>query len=449
MRELRMDNRVMRSVSTKQISIANTAKKYPREAITVLHPYLDEHWLWEASNRVRKDCANGVDEQSHADYEVGKAGRLKALLTKAKDGSYRAPPVKRVYIPKGNGESRGIGIPTYEDKILQRAVAMLLEPIYEEEFHDFSYGFRPGKSPHQALEYLREQCYQQEVSYVLDVDVRKYFDTINHRHLREILHRRVGDGVITRLINKWLKAGVWEEGRVHVPETGSPQGGVISPLLSNVYLHSVLDDWYVNDIEPHMEGKSFLVRYCDDFVMGFSSQSDAERTLEALKARFASYGLEIHPQKTRLVRFKRPSKYAKDQEPKAASFDFLGFTHYWGKSLKGNNVVQRKTCGKGLRRSLKAIKEWCRKHRHLPLKKQQEQINRKLTGHYGYYGITGNIRSLNRLRWEVQKHWRRWLGRRTRKGVKNWDVFNALLRNYPLVYPKIVHSYKTLSESII
>ena len=224
---------------------------------------------------------------------------------------------------------------------------------------------------------------------------------------------------------------------------------MISPLLSNVYLHSVLDDWYVNDIEPHMEGKSFLVRYCDDFVMGFSSQSDAERTLEALKARFASYGLEIHPQKTRLVRFKRPSKYAKDQEPKAASFDFLGFRHYWGKSLKGNNVVQRKTCGKGLRRSLKAIKEWGRKHRHLPLRKQQEQINGKLTGHYGYYGITGNIRSLNRLRWEVQKHWRRWLGRRTRKGVKNWDAFNALLRNYPLVYPKIVHSYKTLSESII
>ena len=225
-----MNNRVMRSVSTKQISIANTAKKYPREAITVLHPYLDEHWLWEAVNRVRKDCASGVDKQSHADYENGKAERLKALLSKAKDGSYRAPPVKRVYIPKGNGERRGIGIPTYEDKILQRAVVMLLEPIYEEAFHDFSFGFRSGKSPHHALEYLREQCYKQEVSYILDVDVRKYFDTIDHGHLREILNARVRDGVILRLIDKWLKAGVWEEGRVHTPETGSPQGGVITPL---------------------------------------------------------------------------------------------------------------------------------------------------------------------------------------------------------------------------
>ena len=216
----------------------------------------------------------------------------------------------------------------------------------------------------------------------------------------------------------------------------------LRPLLSNVYLHSVLEDWYVNDIEPHLEGKSFLVRYCDDFVMGFSSRSDTERMLEALKARFASYGLEIHPKKTRLVAFKRPSKYVQDQEPKAASFDFLGFTHYWGKSLKGNNVVQRKTCGKGFRRSLKAIKDWGRKHRHLPLSKQQEQINRKLVGHYGYYGIDGNTRSLNRLRREVQKHWREWLGRRTRKGRANWTAFNALLRNFPLVYPKIVHSYK-------
>jgi group II intron reverse transcriptase/maturase len=270
-----MDDRDMRSVSTKQLGIANTAKKYRHEAITVLHPNMDEHWLWEANQRVRKSGAAGVDGQSHADYEEGKARRLKDLLRKAKDGSYRAPPVKRVYIPKDGGEKRGIGIPTYEDKILQRAVVMLLEPIDEGMFHDFSFGFRPGKSPHEALKYLCDQCYEQDVAYVLDVDLRKYFDTINHKHLRGILHQRVGDGVITRLINKWLKAGVWEEGRVHTPEAGSPQGGVISPLLSNVYLHTV-----------------------------------------------------------------------------------LGFTHYWGKSLNGNNVVHRKTSGKRFRRSLKAIKEW-------------------------------------------------------------------------------------------
>ena len=436
-----MNNRVMRSVSTKQLSIANTAKKYSQEALTVLHPNLDEHWLWEASNRVRKDSTSGVDNQRASDYEEGKGERLKALLGKAKDGSYRAPPVKRVYIPKGNGEMRGIGIPTYEDKILQRSIVMLLEPIYEEEFHDFSFGFRPGKSPHHALEYLHEQCYQQEVTYILDVDVRKYFDTIDHGHLREILDARVRDGVVRSLIDKWLKAGVWEEGRIYHPETGSPQGGIISPLLSNIYLHTILDDWYFTDIKDHLEGKSFLVRYADDFVMGFSSQSDAESFQEQLKERFASYGLEIHPQKTRLVRFKRPSKYAREVEPKPESFDFLGFTHYWGTSRKGNNVVQRKTSSKRFTRSLKSIKEWGWKHRHLSLRQQQEQINRKLQGHYNYYGISGNLRSLNRLLFEVQKKWRQWLGRRTRKGRANWNAFNALLKNYPLVTPKIVHSY--------
>ena len=259
--------------------------------------------------------------------------------------------------------------------------------------------------------------------------------------LREILNARVRDGVVRGLIDKWLKAGVLEEGRIYRPESGSPQGGVISPLLSNIYLHTILDDWYFTDIKDHLEGKSFLVRYADDFVMGFSSQSDAESFQEQLKERFASYGLEIHPQKTRLVRFKRPSKYAREVEPKPESFDFLGFTHYWGTSRKGNNVVQRKTSSKRFTRSLKSIKEWGWKHRHLSLRQQQEQINRKLQGHYNYYGISGNLRSLNRLLFEVQKKWRQWLGRRTRKGRANWNAFNALLKNYPLVTPKIVHSY--------
>jgi group II intron reverse transcriptase/maturase len=311
---------------------------------------MDLHWLWEASLRVRKTSAAGIDNQSYADYEEGKQDRLRSLLTRAKDGSYRAPPVKRVYIPKDGGQKRSIGIPTLEGKILERAVVMLLEPIYEGEFHDFSFGFRPGKSPHKALRYLRDQCFEQQVSTILDVDLRKYFDTIDHRHLREILHRRVGDGVITRLINKWLKAGVWEDGVVHYPAQGSPQGGVISPLLSNIYLHAVLDDWYVQDIQPHLKGKSFLVRYADDFVMGFAEKSDAESMLRALEARFAEYGLQMHAQKTKLVRFKRPSKYPNDQEEKPETFDFLGFTHYWGKSRQGHNVVKRKTFGKRLQR---------------------------------------------------------------------------------------------------
>ena len=442
-----MANRDMKSVSTKQLSIANTAKKYPGEALTVLHPNLDLHWLWEASLRVRKTGAAGIDNQSYADYEEGKQDRLRALLSKAKDGSYRAPPVKRVYIPKDGGRKRGIGIPTLEDRILQRSVVMLLEPIYEGEFHDFSFGFRPGKSAHQALQYLRDQCFEQEVSYILDVDLRKYFDTIDHRHLHKILHRRVGDGVIIRLINKWLKAGVWEDGLVHYPAQGSPQGGVISPLLSNVYLHAVLDDWYVQDIQPHLKGKSFLVRYADDFVMGFASQSDAEKMLEALEKRFAEYGLQIHPEKTKLVKFKRPSRYSNHQEEKPETFDFLGFTHYWGTSRQGHNVVKRKTSGKRFRRSLKAIKEWGWKNRHLPLREQQEQINQKLRGHYAYYGISGNCRSLSKLYQQVRRLWRKWLGRRNRDGPMNWQAFGNLLINYPLICPRIVHSISP-SESM-
>jgi len=402
---------------------------------------MDLHWLWEASLRVRKNSAVGVDNQSYADYEQNKQDRLAALLGKAKDGSYRAPPVKRVYIPKGDGEKRGIGIPTIEDKILQRAVVMLLEPIYEQLFHDFSFGFRPRKSAHQAVQYLREQCFQQEVSYILDVDLRQYFDSINHRHLREILSQRVGDGVIGRLINKWLKAGVWEEGTVHYPEAGSPQGGVISPLLSNIYLHTVLDDWFVKDIQPRLEGKSFMVRFADDFVMGFANKSDAESMLEALKTRFAAYGLQVHPQKTQLVRFKRPPREPDDKGLKSETFDFLGFTHYWGKSQQGNQVFKSKTSRKRVRRTLKNIKEWGLENRDLSLKEQQDQINSKLQGHYSYYGVTGNSASLSQVFYVVKHLWRKWLGRRNRDGPMNWQKFNQLLVNYPLQQPRIVHRY--------
>jgi group II intron reverse transcriptase/maturase len=402
---------------------------------------MDVHWLWEASLRVRKNSAVGVDNQSYADYEQTKQDRLVALLGKAKDGSYRAPPVKRVYIPKDDGEKRGIGIPTIEDKILQRAVVMLLEPIYEQSFHDFSFGFRPRKSAHQAVQYLREQCFEQEVSYILDVDLRQYFDTIDHGHLREILSQRVGDGVLGRLINKWLKAGVWEEGTVHYPEAGSPQGGVISPLLSNIYLHTVLDDWFVKDIQPHLKGKSFMVRFADDFVMGFANKRDAESMLEALKARFAAYGLQVHPEKTQLVQFKRPQRDPNDNGPKPGTFDFLGFTHYWGKSQQGNQVFKSKTSRKRVRRTLKNIKEWGWKNRHLALKEQQEQINRKLQGHYSYYGIPNNSASLGQVFYVVKHLWRKWLGRRNRDGPMNWQKFSQLLVNYPLILPRIVHRY--------
>lgn len=228
---------------------------------------------------------------------------------------------------------------------------------------------------------------------------------------------------------------------MHYPEAGSPQGGVISPLLSNIYLHTVLDDWFVKDIQPHLKGKSFMVRFADDFVMGFANKSDAESMLEALKARFAAYGLQVHPQKTQLVQFKRPQRDPNDNGPKPETFDFLGFTHYWGKSQQGNRVFKSKTSRKRVRRTLKNIKEWGLKNRHLALKEQQEEINSKLQGHYSYYGISNNSASLGQVFHVVKHLWRKWLGRRNRDGPMNWQRFNQLLVNYPLIPPRIVHRY--------
>jgi len=225
--------------------------------MTTLGHHLDLNWMAEAYRRLRKDAAPGVDGQTVAEYGETLTGNLRDLLDRAKSGSYKAPPVKRAYVPKNEKEQRPIGLPTVEDKVLQRAVAMILEPIYEQEFLPFSFGFRTGRSQHQALDYLREQCFEQRVQWVLEVDLRKFFDMVDHREMRELLSRRVGDGVITRLIAKWLKAGVWEKGELSYPDKGTPQGGVISPLLSNIYLHEVLDKWFVEAVQPNCKGKTF------------------------------------------------------------------------------------------------------------------------------------------------------------------------------------------------
>jgi RNA-directed DNA polymerase len=242
------------------------AQKYRHEPLTALNHHLDLNWMNEAYRRVRKDAAPGVDGQTVRQYGEELSNNLRQLLARAKDGSYKAPPVKRAYVPKNEKEDRPIGLPTVEDKVLQRAVAMILEPIYEQEFSPFSFGFRPEKSPHQALEYLRKECFEKNVQWVLEVDLRKFFDTVDHRQMRELLSRRVQDGVINRLIAKWLKAGVWEKGTVSYPEQGTPQGGVISPMLSNIYLHEVLDKWYVEKVQPACRGRSFMVRFADDCV---------------------------------------------------------------------------------------------------------------------------------------------------------------------------------------
>jgi group II intron reverse transcriptase/maturase len=373
-----------------------------------------------------------------------------------KSGSYQAPPVRRAHIPKGDGtQTRPIGIPTIEDKILQRAVVMLLEPVYEAQFKDWSFGFRPGRSAHQALEYLWQQSNACRVSVILDVDIKAFFDTIPHGKLREVVSQRVRDGVVLRVIGKWLKAGVMEAGEVSYSEEGTPQGGVASPMLANIYLHEVLDEWFASIVKPRLQGRAFMVRFADDFVMGFEHEADAQRVSAVLPKRMAKYGLSLHPEKTRLVDFARPAPRGrrtknpagaepKDDDPHGGHpgrFDFLGFTHYWGRALRGGYVIKRKTSKQRLRRAIKKVSQWCREHRHLPLREQWQKLKSKLAGHYGYYGITGNSLSLGRYAMAVVKLWHKWLNRRERKPSLNWTKYNAMLQGaYRLPSPRIVHS---------
>jgi RNA-directed DNA polymerase len=438
-----MDTLRSRSVSTRCQRIAELAQRHPTMRLTTLAHHIDLDFLHEAFDRTRKDGATGIDGQTAQQYAESLDANLRTLLDRAKSGTYQAPPVRRVYIPKGHGELRPLGIPTFEDKVLQRAVAMVLEAVYEQDFQDCSYGFRPRRSAHQALDVLWRKTMSMKACWIVELDIRKFFDHLDHRHLREMLGQRIGDGVLLRLIGKWLKAGVMEDGHWHAVPAGSPQGGVISPLLANVYLHTVLDTWFAQEVRPRMQGACFMVRYADDAVLGFASQEEARRVLAVLPKRFARYGLALHPTKTRLVAFSGQAAGVepddRDEDP-PGTFTFLGFTHYWGRSRRGTAVVKRKTAASRLSRSLRAIRDWCARHRHEPVSAQCQQLARKLQGHYAYYGITGNGRSLGLFYLQVTRAWKTWLSRRSQKAYVNWQQFNALLARYRLPPPKIIHS---------
>jgi group II intron reverse transcriptase/maturase len=427
------------SVSTKLQRIAELARESPGMAFTTLAHHVDIEFLREAYGLTRKDGAVGVDGQTAEAYAADLEGNLRGLLDRFKSGSYYAPPVRRVYIPKGDGgKTRPIGIPTFEDKVLQRAVAMVVEAVYEQDFLDCSYGFRPGRSAHQALEALWRGTMKMNGGWVVEVDIRSFFDTLEPSHLRAFLDRRVRDGVLRRSIDKWLKAGVLEEGRVTRPEAGTPQGGVISPLLANIYLHEVMDRWFRDEVQPRLAGGSFMVRYADDFLVVCEREDDARRVLEVLPKRFGKYGLELHPEKTRLVRFGRPK--SEDDEPGPGSFDFLGFTHHWGKSRAGKWVVKRKTAGSRLSRALKAVRTWLRSHRHMKVAEQHRMLSRKLQGHYAYYGITGNARALGSFLLQVKREWKKWLSRRSQRAALTWERFDQILSRYRLPPIRVVHS---------
>lgn len=424
-------------VSTRLRRIAELSRRLRGKVLTTLAHSIDLAWLHEAYRRTRKSGAPGVDRQTSQEYASELDANLRSLLDRFHSGRYRAPPVRRVEIPKDGGGRRSIGIPTFEDKVLQRAVAMVLEAVYEEEFLDCSYGFRPGRSAHQALQALWTGLKDIGGGWVLDLDITRFFDTLDHGKLREILDGRVRDGVLRRQIDKWLKAGVMSEGLTTRPALGTPQGGVISPLLANIYLHEVLDRWFEEEVRPRLRGRGFMIRYADDVVMAFSSRHDAERVLAVLPKRLARYGLALHPDKTQRVRFERPPRRASRRPGDPGTFDFLGLTHYWGRSRRGNWVVKRKTSAARLRRSIKATTEWLRRNRHWRVPDQHAMLCRVLLGHYRYYGVTTNHASLCRFAHRVTLAWCKWLRRRSqRTRLTKERFFEEFLKRHPLPEPR-------------
>ena len=428
------------NMSTKRPRIAQLAKERPDFRFNSLNQLLDLDALRQAYYLLRVDAKPGIDGQTWHDYGTKLEDNLRDLLERAKSGRYRAPPLRRVYIPKDGapGETRPLGIPTVEDKLLQRAVAGILELVYEQDFMPCSYGFRPGRTARQA----REAVWQATTTFgtwVLEGDIRKRFDTLGHKELMAFLGQRIGDGVLLRLIGKWLNAGVLEDGALTHPTEGTPQGGAISPLLANVFLHYVLDKWFAQDVLPRMHGRADLIRYADDFVLVFELEADARRVLDVLPKRFAKHGLALHPEKTRLVRFGRPPRDAEpSRDERPGTFDFLGFAHHWKKARKGTWAVGWRTAASRLRRTLVRALQWCRAHRHEPTDQQQKILAAKLHGHYAYFGVTGNFEALARLHRGLLRTWKYWLARRGAPAATTWPAWRRFLEAHPLPRPRIV-----------
>jgi len=428
------------TVSTKLRRIAQQAASYPDMVFNNVYHLIDVDFLREAHRLSRKNAAPGVDKVTAKQYAVHLEDNLRDLHERLRDNRYIAPPGERVWIEKEGGKKRPISKACFEDKIVQRAVIMILQAIFDHDFHEFSHGFRKGHSQHQALRELREKCMKLGIRWVVDADVSGYFDNIDWALLMEFIQQRVTDGGIRRMIGKWLNAGVIEAGTLTYPDKGTPQGGVISPMLSNIFLHYVLDDWFVRDVQPRMKGRSFLIRFADDFVMGFELEADAQRVMEVLPKRFNRFKLTIHPEKTVMVAFMPPPYQEKSAEGKS-TFDFLGFTHFWAKSRRGDWVIKRKTMGKRLRRTMKAIWQWCRENRHDYLSEQYKALCSKLSGYYQYYGIRSNYKLLEVVYEHTERAWRYWLSRRSQRSRISWLKFTASLRDkMPLPKPRIVHS---------
>jgi RNA-directed DNA polymerase len=414
--------------------VAERAKRHPDQRILALAHLIDEPALERVYRNLRRDAAVGVDGVTVEAYGGQLAANLQSLRARMKAGQYRHQSIRRVNIPKENGATRPIGVSTVEDKIVQGALRDVLEAIYEQDFMSCSYGFRPGRGAHDAIRVLEQVIWRGRAKYIVEADIVSFFDNIDRKMLMEMLRGRIADERLMRLVGKCLHVGVLDGERVLEPSEGTAQGSSLSPLLGNVYLHHVLDVWFEREIRPCLRGSSELVRYADDFVLCFDHAEDAAHVWSLLEQRFKAFGLTLHPKKTRSFSFGPPRQGGQGG---GATFDFLGFTLHWQRTKRGFWRVAFRTRGVRLRRAITAAADWCRGHRHLPVKEQHRALTRKLEGHYNYFGVNGNIEALVALRFAVLRVWKKWLNRRSQNARMNRQRFAQLLRAHPVPSPRI------------
>jgi len=437
------DTQKSSTMSPELARIAELAKEDKQRKFFSIAHLLTIDALYAAFLSLRTEASAGVDGVTYKQYDGNTWEKIPILHGKLKSGEYRAQPLRRIYIPKEDGRQRPISIPSLEDKIVQRATVKLLNAIYEQDFLECSYGFRPERSAQDALDEIGKVICRRPISFVLEADICSYFDNIVRSQLMEMIEKRVSDGSILRLIRKWINVGVIDDGRLLMAEKGTGQGQVISPLLANIYLHYVLDEWFQDVVKPRLKGEAYEVRFADDFILCFQYREDAEKVLEVLHQRFAKYGLQLHPDKTRLIEFGPKALTTSEQQggTKPATFDFLGFTHICARSRRGYFTIHVRTMRKRFKRSLKAVAAWCRQHRHDPVEEQCKALNRKLRGHYQYYGRPTNYRCLWRYYRKVRRIWKTWLNRRTRGKTLNWERYARLLCCHPLLLPRITRAW--------
>jgi group II intron reverse transcriptase/maturase len=398
---------------------------------------IDVAALGRAYRWIRKDAAVGVDGVTKEGYGQDLEGNLRELHERMKSKRYRHQPIRRVHIPKDDGRRRPIGISALEDKIVQRAVAEVLEAVYEQDFLDCSYGFRRGRSAHDAIRSLNRAVNEGEVKWILETDVASFFDRIDRKMLMEMLRIRIADGSLLRLIGKCLHVGVLDGVEYATPTEGTVQGSSLSPLLGNIYLHYVLDLWFEREVVACLRGKARLIRYADDLVIGFERKEDAKRVMDVLPKRMARYGLTLHPDKTRLLSFMPPAR-SQQSGKGPATMDFLGFCFYWRRGRSGRWRMWCKTRHARRRRAVRSIAGWCRRHRHLPVAVQHVALKRRIQGHINYFGVNGNHRELSIFVEEVERVWFKWLRRRSQRTRLTWDRYGELLARFPLPRPRIM-----------